>query len=245
MTFAIVFTVLLVISIFPLYFTGMARMIPAGVRILPFIAIAILWIHTILFRLPGKTGAAGVILLVLFYFIAIVLVFIPALGTVVIGIMDRPQDIQSASFGDQSSPRKTVIVYHPGASSFMPDVIQHLAESLAASGFYVTLYSAHPRVSVSVPEGAVLGLASPVYAGTIRPPLEEFIKKSDLRDRNCFVLLTGSDPDNIEKDTAKAASLVEERGGKVLESVKIIQKKDRETVYPQIEQFVKKLTEEL
>ena len=190
-------------------------------------------------------GAGGVLLLVLFYFLAFVMVFLPAAGAVIIEIMDRPRNIPSVTIGTPKNEKQIIMVYHPGASSFPSDVMRRLADSLAGSGYTITLKTAHAKLTLPAGKSAVIGLASPVYAGTIRPPLEKFIKDSDLKGRTCFIVLTGGDPSQAEKDTSKAASLVEERGGMVVDKVKLITRKDMEKVYEEIDQFVKSLVEKL
>ena len=114
--------------------TSMGKVIPSGVRLSPLIAIGILWIHTLVFRLPGR-GGAGI-----------------------------------------------VIVYHPGNSGFAGRVIQVLSETLAQEGHRVTVYSAHPSLELDLSDVTALGLASPLYAGAIRPPLEKFIAHKNATD---------------------------------------------------------------
>ncbi|MBA7664773.1 hypothetical protein ES703_72836 [subsurface metagenome] len=197
------------------------------------------------FKLKDRLGAGGVLLLVLFYFLTIIMVFLPALGAVVVEIMDRPRNIPAITIGDTNSQKHIIMVYHPGASDFTSEVMKLLAGTLAEAGYSITLNSVQAKLRLNMDEAAAVGMASPVYAGTIRPPLEKFIMNNDFTGKRCFLILTGSDPHNAEKDTLKASSLIEDRGGTVVDKVKLIMQKDREQVHQQIEQFGKNLAEKL
>lgn len=245
MSFAIIYTVLLVLSVFPLFLTATGRMIPIGVRIFPFIAIIILWIYTLFFKIRGRSGFLGPLLLILFYFCAYIMVFLPAVGSIIIGRMDRPRNLPPVIAGDLKSQNHIAMVYHPGASDFTADVLTRLSKTLGEEGYKITLYTARSDLSLDTTEVAAVGVASPVYGGRIRPPLENFINNADLRGINCFVILTGGDGNSSDRETLKAASLIEKRGGIVVDRAKFITQKDRKKVYSEVDRFGKNLLHKL
>jgi len=245
MVFALVFTVLLLLCLLPLNLTAMSRMLPAGVRFLPLLVTALLWAHTLLFRLKGRGGAVGVVILVFFYILTIGLVFLPTLSSLLFAVLDRPHDRPPSIYGQDRFDREIFLVVHPGPSDFPSAVTEHMAETLAAAGFRVTVYSARADLRLEAGKAAALGLISPIYAGRIRPPLENFIANNDLKGIKCFWLLAGSDPNSGDSDIARATPLVEARGGKVIAGTKVIAGKDREPAFAEVKRLAAELAGKL
>jgi hypothetical protein len=245
MIFALVFSALLLLSLLPLNLTYMASRLPAGVRLLPLFTTALLWLHTLLFRLQGRGGAGGVLLLVLFYFMAIALVFLPALSSLLFAVLDRPHDRFPAVYGDESASKEIYLVVHPGASDFPSAVTERLAEQLAAAGFRVTVHTARADLRLEIGRAEALGLISPLYAGSIRPPLMQFIANNKLKKARCFLLLTGKDSHRPKKDLARAEALVKAQGGKVIAGAKAIARRDRGPAFAVVERLVAELAGKL
>ena len=245
MTFAIVHSVLLGVSFVLLLATAVGRMIPFGVRLLPLIAAGLLWPHTIFFRLQERDGIGAGFLIGLFYLIAYVMVFLPAVGSVVIAILDRPRKVAVETMGAESGGEQVLLVYHPGVTDFTGVVVKELGRQLQKKGYHVTLRGADPGRKPDLEPFCAVGFASPVYAGTIRPPLARVIRSSDLEEKNTFVVLTGTDPDNAERDTAKAAEKVMKRGGRVAGKIKLIATEDWKEVRNQIGKFADALADAL
>ena len=94
MNFAIIYTMIILLLSIPLFITNFARIIPIGVRILPFVAaISLLWLHTIFFRLKGRMGVMGIILLIIFYFLTYIIILPAGAGSMVVSILDREKNI--------------------------------------------------------------------------------------------------------------------------------------------------------
>lgn len=245
MTFAIVHSVLLGVSFVLLLATAVGRMIPFGVRLLPLVAATALWLHTIYFRLQERDGIGAGFLIGFFYLIAYVMVFLPAIGGVVIAILDRPREVAVETMGAEGGGEQVLLVYHPGVTGFTGEVIKELGRQLEKKGYHVTLRGADPGRKLELESISAVGFASPVYAGTIRPPLARVIRRSDLKDKNTFVVLTGTDPDNAERDTEKAAEKVTEKGGRVAGKIKLIATEDWKQVRNQIGMFADALADAL
>ena len=69
MIYEIIITSLLVAISAVLFVSPFSRMMPAPMKIMPLIALAVFWLQVLLFKLPGKGGCVNVLLLILFYFL--------------------------------------------------------------------------------------------------------------------------------------------------------------------------------
>ncbi|MBA7548131.1 hypothetical protein ES705_40577 [subsurface metagenome] len=171
MNFAIIYTIIILLLSIPFFVTNIARIIPIGVRIFPFVAaISLLWLHTIFFRLKGRTGVLS-----------------------------------------------------------------------AQNNYKVTLYCAGKDLQINLQDARAIGFASPVYAGLIRPPLENFIQRNEFSGIECFVALTGADKEGIEVDTSKTTKLIEEKGGKIIGKEKFITSYKEDELQEKIDLFSKEL----
>jgi hypothetical protein len=243
MTTAIVYSGLLVLSFILLFSTESGRLISIGVRLLPLAALALLWIHTLFFRIPGRKGLASGILIGLTYFLAYPMVFAPAVGSLALAFLDRTRRLPVEVFGGHDAAHHLTAIYHPGASGFTQKVVRQVCKSLAHRGFHVEMKSAFPG-SVDGAKDAVL-LASPIYGGRIRPPLMRVIKSVPWPGRRAFLVLTGSDPDNERADLQRAGQIVTDLGGEVRSGVKLITHHGDDRTKERIEGFISGLTKEM
>ena len=246
MNFAIIYTIIILLLGIPLFITNFARIIPIGVRIFPFVvAISLLWLHTTFFRLKGRTGVMAIILLIIFYFLTYIIILPAGVGSAVISVLDREKNIPAEKMGSDDSTEQIYIVYHPGGSKFTTKVLRALAEDIARNNYKVTLYCAGKDLQINLQDARAIGFASPVYAGFIRPPLADFIQRNEFSGIKCFVVLTGSYKEGIEADTAKAAKLIEEKGGKVIGKEKFIIFDKGDELQEKVKLFSKELIEKL
>jgi len=246
MNFAIIYTIIILLLGIPFFITNFARIIPLGVRIFPFVAaISLLWLHTIFFRLKGKMGVMGIILLIIFYFLTYIIILPAGVGSAVVSILDREKNIPAETIGSDDSVEQIYMVYHPGMSKFTTKVLRALAENIAQNNYKVTLYSAGKDLQINLADARAIGFASPVYAGVIRPPLLDFIQRNELSGIECFVVLTGSDREGREADTSKAAKLIEEKGGKIVGKEKFITSDQEDELQVKIDLFSQELIEKL
>lgn len=242
MNFAIIYTIIILLLSIPFFITNFARIIPIGVRIFPFVAaISLLWLHTIFFRLKGRTGVMAIILLIIFYFLTYIIILPAGAGSMVISILDREKNIPAETIGSDDSTEQIYIVYHPGMSKFTTKVLRALAEDIAQNNYKVTLYCAGKDLQINLQDARAIGFASPVYAGLIRPPLENFIRRNEFSGIECFVALTGADKEGIEVDTSKATKLIEEKGGKIIVKEKFITSYKEDELQEKIDLFSKEL----
>lgn len=246
MNFAIIYTIIVLLLGIPFFITNFARIIPIGVRIFPFVvAISLLWLHTIFFRLKGRTGVMAIILLIIFYFLTYIIILPAGVGSMVFSILDREKNIPAETIGSDDSTEQIYIVYHPGMSKFTTKVLRALAEDIAQNNYKVTLYCAGKDLQINLQDARAIGFASPVYVGHIRPPLENFIQRNEFSDIECFVVLTGSNKEGREADTARAAKLIEEKGGKIIGKEKFITSDKEDELQEKIDLFSKELIEKL
>jgi len=242
MNFAIIYTIIILLLTIPFFITNFARIIPIGVRIFPFVAaISLLWLHTIFFRLKGRTGVMAIILLIIFYFLTYIIILPAGAGSMVFSILDREKNIPAETIGSDDCPEQIYIVYHPGMSKFTTKVLRALAEDIAQNNYKITLYCAGKDLQINLQDARAIGFASPVYAGLIRPLLEDFIQRNEFSGIECFVVLTGSNKEGREADTARAAKLIEEKGGKIIKREKFITSDKEDELQEKIDLFSKEL----
>jgi len=247
MNFAIIYTIIILLLGIPLFITNSTRGIPIGIRMFPFVAaISLLWLHTIFFRLKGRTGVMAIILLIIFYFLTYIIILPAGVGSAVISIMDREKNIPAETIGSDDSPEQIYIVYHPGGSKFTTKVLRALAEDIAQNNYKVTLYCAGKDLQINLKEARAIGFASPIYADLIRPPLADFIQRNEFSGIKCFVVLTGSyNKERREVDIAKVAKLIEEKGGMVIGKEKFMISDKENELQEKIDLFSKVLIEKL
>ena len=246
MNFAIIYTIIILLLGIPFFIANLASIIPIGVRIFPFVvAISLLWLHTIFFRLKGRTGVMAIILLIIFYSLTYIIILPAGIGSAVLSIFDREKNIPAETIGSDDSTEQIYIVYHPGGSKFTTKVLRTLAENIAGDNYKVTLYCAGKDLKINLQDARAIGFASPVYVGLIRPPLENFIQRNEFSGIECFVVLTGSNKEDIEADAAKAVKLIEEKGGKIIGREKFITSDKEDELQEKVKLFSKELIEKL
>jgi hypothetical protein len=246
MNFAIIYTIIILVLSIPFFITNVLKMIPWGVRIIPFsLAVALLWLYTIFFRLKGKMGLIGIILLLIFYFLTYIIILPSGLGFLVLSILDREKNIAPETIGSVDYPEQIYLIYHPGMSKFTTKVLHSLAESISQNNYKVTLYNVRKDLQINLKEAKAVGFASPVYAGLIRPPLADFINRNEFSGINCFVVLTGSGEESSEVDTDKAAKLIEQKGGIIIGKDKFITFDKMNELQEKIDLFSKELIKKL
>ena len=248
MNFATVYTTIILLLGIPFFITNFAKLIPIpmGVKIFPFVAaISLLWLHTIFFRLKGKMGVMTIILLIIFYFLTYIIILPAGVASMVFFISDREKHIPAETIGSDDSTEQIYIVYHPGMSKFTTKVVRTLAENIARNNYKVTLYCAGKDLQINLQDARAIGFASPVYAGLIRPPLENFIRQNEFSGIKCFVVLAGSYKETIGVDTAKAAKLIEEKNGEIIGKEQFITFDKEDELQEKINLFSKELIEKL
>lgn len=209
-----VFTVILVVCQAVILFFPLLFKTPLRINLMPLVALAMLWLNW--FFLHGKSGtsALGVVLWVLFAVICLQVLSPTVLA--MFAVADRGKTAAPVIIGKADSPKAIAMVYHPGASNLPKTVNTMIAERLARNGFKVTLYTANARLSIDPKRFSAVGLSSPVYLGVIRPPLFDFITKTDLAGIKCFITITGLFKSSGPVDTEKVKTLVESKGGIVI-----------------------------
>lgn len=233
---------MILILTIPTFFTDFAQSIPLGMRIFVFIfALAVLWLYIIFFKRRGKLGFGGVILLILFYFFTFVIIVPTGVGSTVISFLERGKMNPPITIGNGENTEKIYIVYHPGASNFTNNTLKTLAENITQNKYQVTLYSVSKDLEINFKEVTVIGFASPIYAGSVRKILTDYIEKSDLSGKECFVIVTGSDREGIKKDTLKVTKLIEQKGGKVIGKTKFITSDKENELKERIDFFSREL----
>jgi flavorubredoxin len=130
-------------------------------------------------------------------------------------------------------------------SKFTTKVLRALAENIAGNNYKVTLFCAGKDLQINLQDAKAIGFASPVYAGLIRPPLSDFIQRNEFSGTKCFVVLTGGSKESIDVDTAKAAKLIEEKGGKIIGREKFITSDKEDKLQEKIKLFSKELIDKL
>ena len=209
---------------------------------MPLILIGILWTRAFFFN-SSDQPVINTILLIVFWTIFCVIVAPTGLGVILFSVLDREKANPPETIGDPSRKEKICIVYQHGMTDFTIKSIRSFALKLAEKGFSVTIASAHKWLAVNLKNYKTIGLASPVYAGLIRPPIERFIKRTDLTGVGCFIILTGSDKSRATDNIIEASKIVAMSHGSVIGAKKFftndpeqLTKKDLETFAEEIAQ---------
>ena len=107
-----------------------------------------------------------------------------------------------------------LIIYHPGLSSFMKDVVYAFADGLVETGWRVEITTASSQAPTDLSEYSLLVLGSPVYAGTPSPTIKRHIERiGDLQGINTVLLVTSAGSDG--GTGASMQQTVEEHNGTI------------------------------
>jgi hypothetical protein len=205
----IIFSVILVICQVLIFLCPLLYKSQPRADFLPIIALAVLWLNRYLFH--GKKSVFSVILWIIFTFIGL-LGLLSAIFTV-FSYGDTEQKGAPVVFGKSDNPKVIAMVYHPGGSNLPRKVNAHIADRLSQNGFKVILYTANAGLQINPQEFVAIGLSSPIYGGAIRPPLANFINRTDLTGVKCFVGITGGGKATQSGEIAKVKKLIESKGG--------------------------------
>jgi hypothetical protein len=175
---------------------------------LPLLALVTLWFNQLAFRGKSGWGVVSVIFWVLFGFFSLMAL----MGTIfmVFTYGDREKQEIPVTIGQAGNPKEIAIIYHPGGSDLPKKVNTLIAEKLAQNGTKITLYTANAQLKIDPRKELAVGFASPVYGGSIRPPLLEFIQRTELTGVKCFVMITGW---AHSPEVEKVKTLIESKGG--------------------------------
>lgn len=107
-----------------------------------------------------------------------------------------------------------LIIYHPGLSSFMEDVVYAFADGLVENGWRVEITTANSQAPTDLSGYSLLVLGSPVYAGSPSPTIERHIERiDDLQGIDTVLLVTSGGSDGGAE--ASMQQTVEEHNGSV------------------------------
>ncbi|MCK4884676.1 hypothetical protein KAS24_01275, partial [Candidatus Bathyarchaeota archaeon] len=89
-----------------------------------------------------------------------------------------------------------LIIYHPGLSSFMKDVVYAFADGFVETGWRIEITTASSQAPTDLSEYSLLVLGSPVYAGNPSPTIKRHIERiGDLQGINTVLLVTSAGSD--------------------------------------------------
>jgi hypothetical protein len=243
MIFEIVFTSILALSIILFFTSNISKMFPMGIKLMPFILIALLWIRALFTGNNPDQSLLSVVLLVIFWVVFCVMVAPAGLGVTLFSLLDREKALAPETIGDPSRKDKICIVYQPGMSDFTIKCIRAFSLKLAEKGYSVTIASAHRRLAVNLKNYKTIGFASPVYAGLIRPPVENFIKRTDLSGTGCFIILTGGDKTRSTDNIIEASKIIASSHGSVIGSKKFFTNDPEQQTKKDLENFAEEIAE--
>jgi hypothetical protein len=200
MFLSIIATIFLVFSTISMFITSLGSIVPLWGKFIPILAAATLWGCRIIHEITGKTGLAGILLLVFFY-TSTFLFTLPSVIYLWIGQSgDAEKYIPPLTLGDAAGSKTIYIIYHPGVSSFTTNIIFRLSAETGKKGFKTVIYCANKNLKIDLRKASAVGFASPVYFQMIRPPIINFISNCDLNGIKTFIVLTcGSPSDKNQK----------------------------------------------
>ncbi len=236
MVFGLVMTFILLLSGLSLFRTGIGRMIPAGVRIVPFLELGLLWLCLLVLR--GRW--TGALVMVQFWVVFALMILPSAGGLWILESFDRERRIGPLGLGNPSGSKEILAVFHPGASDFTASALRELGACCSNTPYKLVLYSARRGLRLDLRQAAAVVFASPIYAGSIRPPVTHFLERTDLSGVRCVLLLTGSAA-AADQDFGRAVPFVEARGGKIIAKTKVLQGKQAPALRDQMRPFFQDL----
>jgi flavorubredoxin len=109
-----------------------------------------------------------------------------------------------------------LIIYHPGLSSFMKDVVYAFADGLVENGWRVEITTASSQAPTDLSSYSLLTLGSPVYADSPSPTVKRHIQRiGDLQGIDTVLLVTSGG--SVGGAEASMQQTVEEYNGIVKE----------------------------
>ena len=116
--------------------------------------------------------------------------------------------------------KTTLIIYHPGFSSFMKDVTYAFADGLVENDWRVEITTASSQAPTDLSDYSLLVLGSGVYADAPSPTIKQHVERiGNLQEIDTVLLVTsGFSVGNVE---ASMQQIVEEHNGTVKEVVSV------------------------
>lgn len=152
--------------------------------------------------------------ILLIIFILFVIVFISVLGFVFFRInSDYVSEIEVLN---SSGSEKVLIIYHPGFSSFMRDVVYAFADGLLENGWCVEITTASAQAPTDLTGYSLLVLGSPVYASSPSATIKRHLERiEELNGVDTVILVTSASSDGTAEATLQQT--VEEYNGNIKE----------------------------
>jgi len=110
--------------------------------------------------------------------------------------------------------QNALIIYHPGLSSFMKDIVYAFADGLVENGWRVEITTASSQAPTDLSGYSLLALGSPVYADGPSPTIKRHVERiGDLTGIDTVLLVTSGGSDGGAEATMQQT--VEEHNGAV------------------------------
>jgi len=107
-----------------------------------------------------------------------------------------------------------LILYSPGLSSFMKDVVYAFADGLVANNWKVEITTVSSQAPIDLSEYSLLVLGSPVYAGSPSPTIKRHVERiGDLQGIDTVLLVTSAG--NSGGAEVSMQQIIEEYGGTI------------------------------
>jgi len=105
-----------------------------------------------------------------------------------------------------------LVIYHPGLSSFMKDVVYAFADGLVENGWRVEITTASSQAPTDMTNYSLLVLGSPIYAGSPSPTIKRHVKRIvDLQEIDTVIIFTSGGVQ--ESSVMSLQQAVEEHNG--------------------------------
>lgn len=239
--FAYVMTFLLALCIVAPAALGGLR---AGWVVVVLIAGGLLWIGVLRANAPGALRVVLIILVSVLSFVALVGTAV-GIGNTMKVRFDRAVNEAPLTMGPPDSRLTVAVVYHPGGSTFPKSVVTELGKDLAAKGCRVTIMTAHPALELTQSEYDALVLCSPVYGGEIRPPLEDFVRRTAPFSIPVFAIITGGISGVEEANLRRLSELLARTDTRTVAAVKLLRKARPQTTAARLSSLTEDILQRL
>jgi hypothetical protein len=145
-----------------------------------------------------------IVLVFILILIAVFVAFAAFAGLLLAGMISR-EVVSEIDVINADGNKTALIVYQPGFSSFPKDASYAFADGLASSGWRIEITTASPQAPSDLSKYSLLTLAYPVYGGTPRTAIVNYVKRmSNLDGINTVIIALqgGTDP-SLTIDTLK------------------------------------------